>query len=223
MRKTICVLFAVGIIYGQFADFNFSSDKPEYSKIISYHASFWLSEILMINPMSQSRLAISFGQSISISKIKNKHWFLPNFDFGYKITENLALTSKIYGFIINKDQPQVFSAGVQYFFGDEEKSSVFSVSKSNLKGLKDFRLSCLTLNVQKWGKWNDALINIGMGSNFFKEVTYGDNIGVPSKIEGRTNFLSFILMKEIYGAVVGGSLKFHPQRQYFSWFIQKNF
>ena len=75
----------------------------------------------MINPMSQSRLTISFGQSISISKVKNKHWFLPNSDFGFKVTENLALTSKIYGFILSNDQPQVFSVGGQYFFGDKEK------------------------------------------------------------------------------------------------------
>ena len=223
MGKIICVLLTIRIIYGQAADFNFSSSPPEDSKNIIHQTSLWLSEVLMINPMIQSRLAISFGQSMSVSKINNKHWLLPNFDFGYKVTENLALTSKIYGFTLNKDQPQVFGAGAQYFFGDEEKSSVFSVNKSNLKGLKDFRLSGLTLNIQKWEKWNDALINIGIGSVFFKEVTYNSNVEIPRKIEGQTNFLSFILMKKIYGAVIGGSLKFHPQRQYISWFIQKNF
>ena len=223
MKKTVCLFLVIGIIYSQAANFNFSSNKPENSKIISYHASFWLSELLMINPMSQSRLTISFGQSISISKVKNKHWFLPNSDFGFKVTENLALTSKVYGFILSNDQPQVFSVGGQYFFGDKEKSSVFSLNKSNLKGLNDFRLSCLTLNIQKWRKWNDALFNIGIGSNFFKEVTYVSNTEIPRKIEGQTNFLSFTLMKQIYSAVLGGSLKIHPHRQYFSWFVQKNF
>ena len=223
MRKIVFLFFAIGIIYSQAADFKFSLNKPEDSKKISYHASFWLSELLMINPMSQSRLAISFGQSISISKIKNKHWFLPNSDLGFKVTENLALTSKIYGFILSKDQPQVFSFGGQYFFGDKEKSLVLYLNKSNLKGLNDFRLSCLTLNIKKWARWNDALFNIGIGSNFFKEVTYVSNTEIPSKIEGQTNFLSFTLMKQIFSAVLGGSLKLHPDRQYFSWFVQKNF
>ena len=34
---------------------------------------------------------------------------------------------------------------------------------------------------------------------------------------------SFSLIKNIYGTVLGGRLKFHPKRYYFSWFIQKNF
>tara|TARA_B100001996_G_scaffold374852_1_gene354028 strand:- start:418 stop:1086 length:669 start_codon:yes stop_codon:yes gene_type:complete len=222
MAKIICMLFTIGLIHGQVAEFNFSSNKTKEQKSIVYYTSFWLSEALIINPMNKSRLTVSFGQSISIPKINNRHWFLPNFDFGYKVTENLALTSKIYGFVLNHDQPQVFGSGVQYFFGDE-KSSIFSINKSDLKGLKDFRLSCLTLNIQKSKKWSDILITAGIGSNFFKEVTYGDSIEISRKIEGRINFLSLILMKQAYGAVWGGSLKLHPQRQYISWFIQKNF
>ena len=162
------------------------------------------------------------SNGLDISKIKNKRWVLPNFDFGFKVTENLALTSKIYGFVTNNNQPQVLSVGGQYFFGDKDKSSVFSVSKTSLKGLKDFRLSCLTLNIKKWGRWNNIFFNIGIGSNFFKEATYDINPQIPRKIEGRTNFLSFSFMKQIYDVVAGGSLKLHPQRQYFSWFVQKN-
>ena len=216
------MFIAIGTTYSQVADFSFSPNRPESSKVISYHTSFWLSELLMINPMAKTRLAISIGQSISIPKIKNKRWVLPNFDFGYKVTENLALTSKVYGFVTNNNQPQVLSVGGQYFFGDKDKSSVFSLSKTSLRGLKDFRLSCLTLNMKKWGKWNNVFFNIGLGSNSFKESTYNINPQIPRKIEGRTNFLSFSFMKQIYGVVAGGSLKLHPQRQYFSWFVQKN-
>ena len=108
------MFIAIGTTYSQVADFSFSPNRPESSKVISYHTSFWLSELLMINPMAKTRLAISIGQSISIPKIKNKRWVLPNFDFGYKVTENLALTSKIYGFVTNNNQPQVLSVGGQY-------------------------------------------------------------------------------------------------------------
>ena len=75
MKKTVCLFLAIGIIYSQAADFNFSSNKPENSKIISYHASFWLSELLMINPMSQSRLTISLGNRFPFLRLKTNIGF----------------------------------------------------------------------------------------------------------------------------------------------------
>ena len=225
MKKAVCFFSFIGIINSQVADFNFHSNKPERSKSISNNTSFWLSEILIINPMNDSRLTIGFGHSISISKINERHWFLPNFGFGYKISNNLALTGKAYGFLTKNENPQVTGGGLQYFIGEKEKEKdfVFAIDKSNLRGLKDFRLSCLTIDIQKWKKRGDIILNIGFGSNFFKEVTHGAVIETPKKIEGQTNFFSFSLIKNIYGTVLGGRLKYHPKRYYFSWFIQKNF
>ena len=91
-------------------------------------------------------------------------------DEALKITNNLALSGKIYGFSTAKDQLQVVGAGIQYFFGNAEKKSwVFAVPRADIKGLFSFQIKSFTFDIRKWIQWSILLFRVGVGSNYYKE------------------------------------------------------
>ena len=57
------------------------------------------------------------GYSSIFNKKIDDYWFYPNIDIGVKISKNLCLTTKAYGFSTGKDYPQILGAGMQYYFG----------------------------------------------------------------------------------------------------------
>ena len=116
--------------------------------------------------------------------------FVPNISNSLKITSNLILTSKLYTFSYQKTSPQILGVGFKYFFGSgDDLNWITSIQKVNLKGLVDYRLSSITLNVSNNFIFNNIEIFYGIGSNFYKQRSYNVYQDIPSKIEGQINYL----------------------------------
>lgn len=75
----------------------------------------------------------------------------PNLNISFKITKNLSITSKIFGFQSEDDLPQVLGAGFQYYFGTNDTlNTLVSIQRSDLKGLDDFKLNSINVDLKKW-------------------------------------------------------------------------
>ena len=134
MKIILLLLFLAGIITGQNVDFRFDPNSELQAKKITSYSSFWLSRTPPFNPDGEKRLLISAGYSALLKRFGAETWILPDADLALKITNNLALSGKIYGFSTAKDQLQVVGAGIQYFFGNAEKKKLgFCCSASRYK------------------------------------------------------------------------------------------
>ena len=165
------ILALSGTIFSQSADFGFDPKDCQGcdsdAKSVIRSSSFWLSESPSMDPASNNRIIIQFGTLSSIKKIIGEY---PNFDFGIKVTRNLAITGKLFGFSTAKESPQILGAGIQYFYGGGDTLDwVSSIQRVDLKGLSHFRLTSLTFDIRKWIEWNSIQFRIGVGSNYFKE------------------------------------------------------
>ena len=145
----------------------------------------WLGNINVISLLNNNRFFIDFGYSAI-----EESAFVPNISNSLKITSNLILTSKIYTFSYQKTSPQILGIGFKYFFGTEENLNwITSIQKVDLKGLTDYRLSSITLNISNSYIFNKIEIFYGIGSNFYKQRSYNIYQDIPSKIEGQINYI----------------------------------
>ena len=223
MKIILLLLFLAGIITGQNVDFRFDLDSELQAKKITSYSSFWLSRTPPFNPDGAKRLLISAGYSALLKRFGGETWILPDADLALKITNNLALSGKIYGFSTAKDQPQVVGAGIQYFFGNSEKKSwVFAVQRADIKGLYSFQIKSFTFDIRKWIQWSILLLRVGVGSNYYKESTYNTTGLISSVMKGKTNYIAADAMLDILGITGGLGIKFHPDRIFLSFFIQKD-
>ena len=141
---------------------------------------------------------------------------------GLKITKNLAITYKSYGFISGNDSPQVLGGGLQYYFGNNDTLDWSTcIQRVDLKGLEHFRISSITFDIRKWISLKSTRFRIGAGSNFFKENSYlmGDNI--PNKIEGQINFLGLDITVPLSIFIFGIEARMNSDRVSTAIFIQK--
>lgn len=226
MKKFLFSLMLSSITLSQSADFRFDSvvcqDCDDYAKNVVVSSSFWLSESPAIDPMSNNRILLQSGFSSSTRKLWSEYWTYPNLDFGVKLTKNLALTGKMFGFSAGKDSPQVLGAGLQYAFGSKDTLDwVTSVQRIDLKGLDHFRLTSLTLDIRKWIEWKFVQFRIGAGSNFFKEKSYQYKSELFSKLEGQTNFIGVDALYNYSIFTLGVGSRFHPKRSMVTFYIQK--
>jgi len=65
------------------------------------------------------------------------------------------------------------------------------LQKINLKGLKYFSLSSLSIDLRKWYYLKSYKFRLGIGSNYFKERTYTNTDVLPAVIKGQINYLGF--------------------------------
>ena len=95
MKITLIVALSMGLIHPQSEKFNVINGNP--SEIVQ-STSFWLSGSPIINPTTNNRMIFQISSS-SLSRIDNSDIYrYPNIDIGLKVTKNLALTYKSYGF-----------------------------------------------------------------------------------------------------------------------------
>ena len=66
----------------------------------------------MINPMAKNRFFIEIGSSLTF--LASNEYKYPNVDTGMKVTKNLSIINKIYGFKADNGHPQIIGAGLQY-------------------------------------------------------------------------------------------------------------
>ena len=216
------ILALSGTIFSQSADFRFDSiDCQQYdgdAKSVIRSSSFWLSESPAIDPASNNRIIIQSG-TLSSKKIIIGEY--PNFDFGIKVTRNLAITGKLFGFSTAKESPQILGAGIQYYYGEGDTLNwVSSIQRVDLKGLSHFRLTSLTFDIRKWIEWNSIQFRIGVGSNIFKERSY-KGYSEPSSMKGQINFVSADALKSYSFFKYGIVTRIHPGRTLVTFFIQK--
>jgi len=216
------ILALSGTIFSQSADFRFDSIDCQQcdgdAKSVIRSSSFWLSESPAMDPASNNRIIIQSGTLSSIKKIIGEY---PNFDFGIKVTRNLAITGKLFGFSTAKESPQILGAGIQYYYGGGDTLNwVSSIQRVDLKGLSHFRLTSLTFDIRKWIEWNSIQFRIGVGSNFFNERSY-KGYSEPSSMKGQINFVGADALMSYSFLKYGIGTRIHPGRTLVTFFIQK--
>ena len=216
------ILALSGTIFSQSADFRFDSIDCQQcdgnAKSVIRSSSFWLSESPAMDPASNNRIIIQSGTLSSKKKIIGEY---PNFDFGIKVTRNLAITGKLFGFSTAKESPQILGAGIQYYYGEGDTLNwVSSIQRVDLKGLSYFRLTSLTFDIRKWIEWNSIQFRIGVGSNIFKERSY-KGYSEPSSMKGQINFVGADALMSYSLFKYGIGTRMHPGRTLVTFFIQK--
>jgi len=222
MNLIFIILALSGTIFPQSADFGFGPiDCQECdgdAKSVIRSSSFWLSESPAMDPASNNRIIIQSGTLSSIKKIIGEY---PNFDFGIKVTRNLAITGKLFGFSTAKESPQILGAGIQYYYGGRDTLNwVSSIQRVDLKGLSHFRLTSLTFDIRKWIEWKSIQFRIGIGFNFFNERSY-KGYSEPSSMKGQINFVGADALKSYSFFKYGIGTRIHPGRTLVTFFIQK--
>ena len=223
MKIIWILLFLVEILIGRNPNFRLDSRSELNAQKVVFYSAFWLSRTAAFSPYESKRLLISLGYLRLLKPLNDEKWVLPDANLAIKITNNLALSGKIFRFSSTTDQPQVIGAGLQYFFGNKKKRSwVFSIQRVDLNGLYSFQMKSFTFDIRKWFSWKTLLIRVGAGANYFKQNTYKNIELIPSKIEGRTNYFGSDAMLDIVGLRAGIGFKVNPDRSFISFFLQKN-
>ena len=220
MNLIFIILALSGTIFSQSADFGFDSIGCQEcdAKSVIRSSSLWLSESPAMDPASNNRIIIQSGTLSSIKKIIGEY---PNFDFGIKVTRNLAITGKLFGFSTAKESPQILGAGIQYYYGGRDTLNwVSSIQRVDLKGLSHFRLTSFTFDIRKWIEWNSFQFRIGVGSNIFKERSY-KGYSEPSSMKGQINFVGADALMSYSFLKYGIGTRIHPGRTLVTFFIQK--
>ena len=186
MKSILFFIFSSVIIYPQSNYFNVVSGN---SREIIHASSLWLSGTPMINPMAKNRFFLEIGSSLTL--LANNSYKYPNVDIGMKVTKNLSIINKIYGFKTGNEHPQIME-WIQYYFGNSDSLNwSATVQRIDLKGLKYFSLSSLSIDLRNWYVWRDFKFRLGMGSNFFKERIFSNTDVLPEKVKGKINFIGF--------------------------------
>ena len=187
MKSILLFIFSLVIIYPKSNYFNIVSGN---SREIIHASSLWLSGTPMTNPMAKNRFFLEIGSSLSL--LANNRYKYPNVDIGMKVTKNLSILNKVFGFKADNEYPQIIGAGLQYYFGSRDSLDwTATVQRINLKGLKYFSLSSLSIDLRKWYHLNSYKFRLGIGSNYFKERTYTNTDVLPAVIKGQINYLGF--------------------------------
>ena len=187
MKSILFFIFSLVIIYPQSNYFNIVSGN---SREIIHASSLWLSGTPMINPMAKNRFFLEIGSSLSL--LANNRYKYPNVDIGMKVTKNLSILNKVFGFKADNEYPQIIGAGLQYYFGSRDSLDwSATVQRINLKGLKYFSLSSLSIDLRKWYHLKSVKFRLGIGSNYFKERTFSNTDVLPAVIKGQINYLGF--------------------------------
>ena len=219
MKLIIKVLFFITLLIAEDGKFRIKSDNLE-QKI--YSSSLWLTSAPYIDPLGDKRFIFQAGFSSIKFQNNNKILLYPNIDMGLKITRNLSIICKSYGFISENDSPQVLGGGLQYYFGNNDTLDwIISIQRADLNGLKHYNLKTITMDLRKWFSINNMRIRIGIGSNVFKERSYIDEYDIPTTLEGQTNFIGLNMLHPIAGFIFGLELKVGPQQSNTSIFLQK--
>ena len=187
MKPILTSILLIAFIYPKSNYFNIVSGN---SREIIHGSSLWLSGTPMLNPMAKNRFFLEIGSSLTL--LANNSYKYPNVDIGMKVTKNLSIINKIYGFKTGNEHPQIMGGGLQYYFGSGDSLNwSATVQKINLKGLKYFSLSSLSIDLRKWYNWKSFKFRLGIGSNYFKQRTFSNTDVLPAMIKGQINYLGF--------------------------------
>ena len=226
--KTLLVFicFAVSISFSQNANFryDFYNDSEIYNSAvnISELSSLWLSDQITIGQNDNQRLFVKFGYSIFPKKINNIIWLLPDFILGLRVSNNLLMSGRFYGFHLDNDAPQIIGSGLHYGFG---KNNFWMVSfqKTALNGLNDFRLVSNSLNIERYFSQSFFEFYLGIGSNIYKHTSYYYSTSLPTKTDGKIKYISLKLLFPYSQLKIGLASKLSSNLLLIQIFISKGF
>ena len=172
--KTLLVFisFSVSILFSQNTSFryDFYNDLEIFTSAenISKLSSLWMADQISIGQNDSQRLFIKFGYSIYPKKINSRNWRLPDFNLGLRVSSNLLISGRFYGFHLDTDAPQIIGSGLHYGFG-QHNTWMISFQKTALNGLNDFRLVSSSFNIERYFSRLFLEFYLGIGSNIFNE------------------------------------------------------
>ena len=176
---------------------------------VVFSSSLWLSNTLLINPLTHSRFTAQIGFSTIPIKEPTRLWTYPNFDFGFRLTKNLSITSKAYGYVAEKDAPQVIGGGLQYYFGSQDTHDwSLSLQRTDLLGLEYYNLKSLNFDLGKWFSYNTNLLKVSFGTNFFDGVAFKVPIDQKKYFDGKFNYVAVTVLRPFMFFDIGIGLKF---------------
>ena len=212
------------------SSFLISSSSPKLNLIdcadsdcqyIISNSAFWLSQSPIINPLNQGKIFVQYGLTSLDMNFDKKHIY-PNLNISINITKNLSITSKIFGFQSEDDLPQVLGAGFQYYFGTNDTlNTLFSIQRSDLKGLYDFNLNSINVDLKKWLNWEKNKIRYGIGSLFYKSKISSDFRHLGLKQNGQINYFELEYLRSSFLIDLGLGFKISNKVSSFSIITQK--
>ena len=191
---------------------------------VVFPASLWLSNAVLINPMTQSRFTAQIGFSTIRIKEPMRLWTYPNFDFGFRLTKNLSITLKTYGYVAEKDAPQIIGGGLQYYFGSQDTLDwSLSLQRTDLLGLEYYNLKSLNFELGRWFLYNTNLLKLSFGTNFFDGVAFELPIDQKKNFDGKFNYFAVSMLRPFMFLDIGIELKLSSKNSIFLVHTKKDF
>ena len=191
---------------------------------VVFPASLWLSNAVLINPIIHSRFTAQIGLSTIPVKEPMRLWMYPNFDFGFRLTKNFTITLKTYGYVAERDAPQVIGGGVQYYFGSQDTLDwSLSLQRTDLLGLEYYNLKSLNFDIGKWFLDNTNLFKVSFGTNLFDGVAFKVPIDQLKNFNGKFNYIAVSMLRPFMFFDIGIGLKFSSKNSIFLLHTKKDF
>ena len=191
---------------------------------VVFSASLWLSNTLLINPLTYSRFTAQIGLSTISIKEPTRLWTYPNFDFGFRLTKNLSITSKAYGYVAEEDAPQVIGGGLQYYFGSQDTHDwSLSLQRTDLLGLEYYNLKSLNFDLGKWFSYDTDLLKVSFGTNHFNGVAFKAPIDQKKYFDGKFNYVAVTVLRPFMFFDIGIGLKFSSKNSTLLLHTKKDF
>ena len=172
--KTLLKVWVISSFLISSSNLKFKFQDCDDCQSILSNSALWLSQSPIINPLNQGKIFVQYGLTSLKMNVDRKNIY-PNLNISIKVTKNLSITSKIFGFQSENDLPQVLGAGFQYYFGTNDTlNTLLSIQRSDLKGLDDFNLNSINVDLKKWLIWRKYKLRYGIGSIFYKSKIRSD-------------------------------------------------
>ena len=172
--KTLLKVWVISSFLISSSNLKFKFQDCDDCQSILSNSALWLSQTPIINPLNQGKIFVQYGLTSLKMNVDRKNIY-PNLNISIKVTKNLSITSKIFGFQSESDLPQVLGAGFQYYFGTNDTlNTLLSIQRTDLKGLDDFNLNSINVDLKKWLSWKKYKLRYGIGSIFYESKIRSD-------------------------------------------------
>ena len=116
-------------------------------------------------------------------------------------------------------------AGIQINSGDNEDSLdwVTSIQRTDLIGLKQFKMTSQSIDLQKWISQDFYKACIGMGVNIFDMKSLSNDTTLSKSLNGQINYFSLEFTVPVLETFVGISLRISSNQILNRISVQKEF
>ena len=185
--------------------------------------SLSLSNSNISNPNTSNRLCFNLSK-INMIKKPLEWRDIIDFNFSFRVSENLSLLGKYYILKDINSSPQVYGLGIKYNFKvNVENSTSVILQNSSLKGIPEFKFSTTLIELQHWYYFNtfNLLISAGNIEYNFKPHLQGENH--LSLINDKINFIGLDIIKDIFYFGIGTSIKTDFKSFIYKIYLTKSF